>query len=57
MPVHVRAPFAEVLHNVEPLRLNFGALVLHATQTALALSRAPSGSSIYLPVLEALRSS
>jgi MFS family permease len=34
-PVHVRAPFAEVLHNVELLRLNFGVLVLHATQTAL----------------------
>ncbi|WP_199189413.1 MFS transporter [Trinickia dabaoshanensis] len=36
-PVHVRAPFAEVLHNVELLRLNFGVLVLHATQTALFL--------------------
>lgn len=34
---HVRAPFAEVLHNVELLRLNFGVLVLHATQTALFL--------------------
>ena len=33
-PVHVRALFAEVLHNVELLRLNFGVLVLHATQTA-----------------------
>jgi MFS family permease len=37
MPVHVRAPFSEVLHNVELLRLNFGVLVLHATQTALFL--------------------
>jgi len=36
-PMHVRAPFAEVLHNVELLRLNFGVLVLHATQTALFL--------------------
>jgi MFS family permease len=36
-PVHVRAPFAEVLHNIELLRLNFGVLVLHATQTALFL--------------------
>src|SRR6201991_2313872 len=36
-PVHVRAPFREVLHNVELLRLNFGVLVLHATQTALFL--------------------
>ncbi|MBB5460139.1 MFS transporter [Paraburkholderia sp. Cpub6] len=37
MPVHVRAPFAEVLRNKELLRLNFGVLVLHATQTALFL--------------------
>nr|WP_176079867.1 MFS transporter [Paraburkholderia tropica] len=36
-PVHVRAPFGEVLRNVELLRLNFGVLVLHATQTALFL--------------------
>ncbi len=36
-PVHVKAPFAEVLHNMELLRLNFGVLVLHATQTALFL--------------------
>jgi MFS family permease len=36
-PVQVRAPFAEVLRNVELLRLNFGVLVLHATQTALFL--------------------
>ena len=36
-PVHVPAPFSEVLHNVELLRLNFGVLVLHATQTALFL--------------------
>ncbi|MEX3605773.1 MAG: MFS transporter [Burkholderia sp.] len=36
-PVHVKAPFSEVLHNVELLRLNFGVLVLHATQTALFL--------------------
>ncbi|KAF1012168.1 MAG: Inner membrane transport protein YajR [Burkholderia gladioli] len=35
--VHVKAPFSEVLHNVELLRLNFGVLVLHATQTALFL--------------------
>jgi len=33
----VRAPFAEALHNVKLLRLNFGMLVLHATQTALFL--------------------
>ncbi|PWT80981.1 MAG: MFS transporter [Acidobacteria bacterium] len=37
MPVHVRAPFGEVLRNIELLRLNFGVLVLHATQTALFL--------------------
>jgi MFS family permease len=37
MPSHVRAPFAEVLRNKELLRLNFGVLVLHATQTALFL--------------------
>lgn len=36
-PVHIPAPFAEVLRNVELLRLNFGVLVLHATQTALFL--------------------
>ncbi len=36
-PTHVRAPFKEVLRNVELLRLNFGVLVLHATQTALFL--------------------
>ncbi len=36
-PVHVRAPFGEVLHNPELLRLNFGVLALHATQTALFL--------------------
>ncbi len=34
---HVRAPFAEVLRNTELLRLNFGVLALHATQTALFL--------------------
>jgi hypothetical protein len=33
-PVHVRAPFAQVLHNLELLRLNYCVLVLHATQTA-----------------------
>jgi MFS family permease len=32
---HVPKPFREVLHNPELLRLNFGVLVLHATQTAL----------------------
>ncbi|BDC45122.1 MFS transporter [Paraburkholderia terrae] len=37
MPVPVRAPFAEVLRNKELLRLNFGVLALHATQTALFL--------------------
>jgi MFS family permease len=60
-PVHVRAPFAEVLHNVELLRLNFGVLVLHATQTALFLvlpriledGGLPVAShwKIYLPVM------
>lgn len=60
-PVHVRAPFAEVLHNVELLRLNFGVLVLHATQTALFLvvprilvaGGLPVAShwEIYLPVM------
>ncbi|MEX3692845.1 MFS transporter [Paraburkholderia sp. BR14263] len=60
-PVHVRAPFAEVLHNVELLRLNFGVLVLHATQTALFLvvprllvdAGLPVASHwmIYLPVM------
>lgn len=34
-PVHVKAPFSEVLHNGELLRLNFGVYALHATQTAL----------------------
>jgi len=34
-PVHVKAPFSEVLHNPELLRLNFGVYALHATQTAL----------------------
>jgi MFS family permease len=60
-PVHVRAPFAEVLHNVELLRLNFGVLVLHATQTALFLvvpriletAGLPVAShwEVYLPVM------
>ena len=60
-PVHVRAPFAEVLRNVELLRLNFGVLVLHATQTALFLvvprvlveGGLPVAShwKIYLPVM------
>ncbi|MFX1768112.1 MFS transporter, partial [Paraburkholderia sp. A1RI-2L] len=60
-PVHVRAPFAEVLRNVELLRLNFGVLVLHATQTALFLvvprllvdAGLPVAShwKIYLPVM------
>ncbi|MFC5429568.1 MFS transporter [Paraburkholderia denitrificans] len=60
-PVHVRAPFAEVLHNVELLRLNYGVLVLHATQTALFLvvprllvdAGLPVSSHwmIYLPVM------
>jgi MFS family permease len=59
MPVHVRAPFSEVLHNVELLRLNFGVLVLHATQTALFLPRileagglpVASHWKVYLPVM------
>jgi MFS family permease len=34
-PVHVKAPFAQVLRNVELLRMNFGVFALHATQTAL----------------------
>ncbi|MPW23371.1 MFS transporter [Paraburkholderia sp. CNPSo 3157] len=61
MPVHVRAPFAEVLRNTELLRLNFGVLVLHATQTALFLvvprlladAGLPVAShwQIYLPVM------
>jgi predicted MFS family arabinose efflux permease len=60
-PVHVKAPFAVVLHNVELLRLNFGVLVLHATQTALFLvvprileeGGLPVAShwKIYLPVM------
>ncbi|SEF13988.1 Predicted arabinose efflux permease, MFS family [Burkholderia sp. WP9] len=60
-PVHVRAPFAEVLHNVELLRLNFGVLALHATHTALFLvvprllvdAGLPVAShwKIYLPVM------
>lgn len=59
--LHVRAPFAEVLRNVELLRLNFGVLVLHATQTALFLvvprlladAGLPVAShwKIYLPVM------
>ncbi len=60
-PVHVPAPFHEVLHNTELLRLNFGVLVLHATQTALFLvvprileaGGLPVAShwKIYLPVM------
>jgi len=60
-PVHVPAPFREVLHNPELLRLNFGVLVLHATQTALFLvvprileaGGLPVAShwKIYLPVM------
>ncbi|MEM5387042.1 MFS transporter [Paraburkholderia phymatum] len=60
-PVHVPAPFHEVLHNRELLRLNFGVLVLHATQTALFLvvprileaGGLPVAShwKIYLPVM------
>jgi MFS family permease len=60
-PVHVPAPFREVLHNRELLRLNFGVLVLHATQTALFLvvprileaGGLPVAShwKIYLPVM------
>ncbi|MBU6491434.1 MAG: MFS transporter [Burkholderiales bacterium] len=34
-PKITHAPFREVLHNPELLRLNFGVFVLHATQTAL----------------------
>ncbi|MBP0588913.1 MFS transporter [Paraburkholderia sp. LEh10] len=60
-PMHVPAPFHEVLHNKELLRLNFGVLVLHATQTALFLvvprileaGGLPVAShwKIYLPVM------
>ena len=60
-PVHVKAPFSEVLHNTELLRLNFGVYALHATQTALFVvvpqilvsSGLPLESSwkIYLPVM------
>lgn len=60
-PVHVPAPFHEVLHNKELLRLNFGVLVLHATQTALFLVvprileagglHVSSHWKIYLPVM------
>lgn len=59
--VHVKVPFSEVLHNVELLRLNFGVLVLHATQTALFLvvprllvdAGLPMAShwQVYLPVM------
>ncbi len=59
--VHVKAPFSEVLHNTELLRLNFGVLVLHATQTALFLvvprllvdAGLPVAShwQVYLPVM------
>lgn len=62
-PVHVKAPFAEVLHNVELLRLNFGVFVLHATQTALFVvlpnllvaAGLPVAShwEVYLPVMGA----
>jgi predicted MFS family arabinose efflux permease len=58
---HVPAPFAEVLHNVELLRLNFGVLVLHATQMALFLVvprllvddglHVASHWKVYLPVM------
>nr|WP_150697999.1 MFS transporter [Pandoraea terrae] len=63
-PAHPKtghAPFSEVLHNPELLRLNFGVFVLHATQTALfvAMPRmlvaaglpVSSHWEIYLPVM------
>jgi MFS family permease len=60
-PVHVKAPFAEVLHNPDLLRMNFGVFALHATQTALFVvvprvleaSGLPVAShwKIYLPVM------
>jgi predicted MFS family arabinose efflux permease len=60
-PVHVKAPFALVLHNPELLRMNFGVFVLHATQTALFVvlprileaAGLPVAShwKIYLPVM------
>lgn len=60
-PVHVKAPFSQVLHNPELLRMNFGVFVLHATQTALfvVLPRILEASGlpvaqhwkVYLPVM------
>jgi MFS family permease len=60
-PVHVKAPFSEVLHNGELLRLNFGVYALHATQTALFVVvpqilvanglALESSWKIYLPVM------
>jgi len=60
-PVHQKAPFGEVLHNVELLRMNFGVFVLHATQTALfvVLPRMLEGAGlpvashwkVYLPAM------
>lgn len=58
---YMKVPFSEALHNVELLRLNFGVLVLHATQTALFLvvprllvdAGLPMAShwQVYLPVM------
>ncbi|MEX3582352.1 MAG: MFS transporter [Burkholderia sp.] len=58
---YMKVPFSEALHNLELLRLNFGVLVLHATQTALFLvvprllvdAGLPMAShwQVYLPVM------
>lgn len=54
-PVHAKAgpaPFSEVLHNPELLRLNFGVFVLHATQTALFVALPRMLVAAGLPVAE-----
>ncbi|WP_091907408.1 MFS transporter [Chitinasiproducens palmae] len=51
-PVHVRAPFGEVLRNPELLRLNLGVFVLHATQTALFVVLPHRLEEAGLPVAE-----
>ncbi|WP_425495777.1 MFS transporter [Pandoraea bronchicola] len=54
-PAHPKAgpaPFSEVLHNPELLRLNFGVFVLHATQTALFVAMPRMLVAAGLPVAQ-----
>ncbi|MBN9425730.1 MAG: MFS transporter, partial [Burkholderiales bacterium] len=54
-PAHPKAgpaPFSEVLHNPELLRLNFGVFILHATQTALFVAMPRMLVAAGLPVAQ-----